>query len=703
LSKIIKLLELLNRKKLSSPPMLVYLRMLLPRSISFQIKSTIAKSIKMSWLKKSDKNEIIYYKKDIRPILLHTLSLYNYNTRFKSNTVFFKKNDAIYVKTYNNANKIFLILYDYISEGYGLLEIDSSQFHSINEYVKNSNGDLCLLYEGKTKGIYNFNSQKIIYETDSVSFWSITYPLANSIGIVLRRDNDWKNIYIDIVNLLNADKYEISYPIRDHLRGLLKDYLQKLAKDDPETLMSSVESKKHKKYIEKLITQDSIESLSFEEKFIPSKLNYYVLDVASGKVVFCKSLTIRVDMRYTISSGKLSLETQNAFVIRCSMEENGVAITIGTGDSNRLAIQGTYIDIDMPTRTLLSRKYRMEIPKDLSNSCLYAVSDLFDNYVILENEIGKLPANTDNKDYSSREYGMLNNLLRVGSTSIYEIYDDSGKKFLVRFRSKSSDKVRKLGTVVLNNSSYKVSVLNLDRLYDILSANQDKNDVRNRQYIDATEYEMEADAWSLIVSKVKTGDPCGGANNSIRDHKIYFCEKTSDFYLFLYTIRHYATNANYSLCVSVYKYEPNRSKIKWRKVLTLGPYENNTPEIPPNNLLSILTKDLAFAGYNILLYPNFLYKLAEGKDEIGKIFIYKGEISFEFEDTDSENVYTTIFDTTYNRQNNFMSNKYNENAISNIKQDDGFILCFDKQGKRIVCSPLIVSEMELVKAIPLIA
>jgi hypothetical protein len=688
---------------------------LLPSGNSFQIQNAIAKSVKVSWLKKSDNSETISYKQNMRPISLHTLSIYNYKTNFSSTNVFFIKNNAIYVNTYHS-NKIVLLLYDYINDGYSLLELYRSQFHSVNEYVKSPNGDLCLLYEGETKGIYNFSSQKIIYKTDSGSFWLITYPLSNSISIVLRRDSAWENIYIDIVSLLNADKHEISYPIREHLRSLLKDYLQKLAKDDQEMLMSLVESKKHKKYIEKLITQGSIESLPFEEKIVPSKVNYaYLLDVAFGKVVFCKSLTIQVDIEYKIATGRLSLETHNTLVMHCSIEEDGVAITIKTGESNRLVVQNTYIDIDMSPRTLLSKKYRIEIPKELSNSCLYAVSDLFDDYVVLEDKVCKLSLSTGNEGYSGSKYGTLNNVLRVDNTNIYETYDDTGKKFLVRFRLKSSNKVCKLGTVVLHNSSYKVSVLNLDRLYDILSANQDSHDVENRQYIDATEYGMEADAWPLIVSKIRTGDSCGDENNRIlehkihsRGHKIYFCEKTSDLYLFLYTIRYYATNyyatnADYSICVSVYKYEPNDSKIKWRKVLTLGSYKNNTPKIPSDNLLSMLTKDLAFAGYNILLYPNFLYKLVEGKYQIGKIFIYKGEISFKFEDSDSTNIYTSIVDITYNRQNNFMSNKYIQNTISNIKQDDRFILCFDQQGKQIVCSPFIVSEMELVKAIPLIA
>ncbi len=335
---------------------LVYLLVLLPSGNSFQIPNAIAKSVKVSWLKKSDNSETISYKQNMRPISLHTLSIYNYKTKFNSTNVFFIKNNAIYVNTYHS-NKIVLLLYDYINDGYGLLELYSSQFHSVSEYVKNSNGEICLLYEGRTKGIYNFSTRKTIYETDALSFWLITYPLANSISIVLRRDSDWENIYIDIVSLLNADKHEISYPIREHLRGLLKDYLEKLAKDDPKMLMSSLESKKHKKYIEKLITQGSIESLSFEEKIIPSKVSYYVLDVASGKVVFCKSLTIQVDVRYTISAGRFSLETHNAIVIHCTMEEDGTTITVETGKSNRLAIQqNTYIDIDMPIRTLLSKK-----------------------------------------------------------------------------------------------------------------------------------------------------------------------------------------------------------------------------------------------------------------------------------------------------------------------------------------------------------
>jgi hypothetical protein len=117
----------------------------------------------------------------------------------------------------------------------------------------------------------------------------------------------------------------------------------------------------------------------------------------------------------------------------------------------------------------------------------------------------------------------------------------------------------------------------------------------------------------------------------------------------------------------------------------------------------MLTKDLALAGYNILLYPGFLYKLAKGKNQVDKMFVYKGEVSFNFEDLNDANLHVNIVDIIYNRRGNFTSSKYSKSAISNIKKDDKVILCFDHQGRQIVCSPFILSEMELVKAIPLIA
>jgi hypothetical protein len=675
--------------------LLVYLGMLLPNANSFQIQSAIAKSVKASWLEKSDDSETISYKQNMRPISLHTLSIYNYKTNLTSASVFFVKNNAIYVHTYHS-NKIVLPLYDYIKDTYSLLELYRSQFHSVNEYVKNSNGELCLLYEGRTKGIYNFSTRKTIYETDALSFWLITYPLANSISIVLRRDSEWENIYIDIVSLLNADKHEISYPIRQHLRSLLKDYLQELAKGH--------ESKKHKKYIEKLIKQGSIESLPFEEKISPSKVNYaYLLDVALSKVVFCKSLTIQVGMEYKIATGRLSLEAHNTLVIHCFIEEDGVAITIETGESNSLVVQDTYIDIDMPPRTLLNKKYRIEIPKDLSKSCLYAVSDLFDNYVILEDKICKLSSSNGNEGYSGSEYGTLNNVLRVDNANIYEILDNTGKKLLVRFRPKPSDKKHKLGSVVVFDDSYQVQVLNLDTLCDILNVNEYSYNTKNQQHIDATTYLIKANAWPMINSKVKTGESCEDENGRIREHKIYFYDKTGDSYLFLYTSNYNITTGFYSHCISVYKYKTNSSKINWRKVLTLGPYKYRMSIISSDKLLPMLTKDLAIAGYNILLYPNFLSKLVEGKNQIANVFVYKGEISFKFDDSDTAHVYANVVDTIYNRRNNFIFNKYNQSIISNIKRNGRVILCFEQRGKEIVCSPFILSEIELVKPIPLIA
>ncbi len=334
---------------------------------------------------------------------------------------------------------------------------------------------------------------------------------------------------------------------------------------------------------------------------------------------------------------------------------------------------------------------------------MYAVSDLFDNYVVLEDKIWKLSSITGNEGYSGSKYGTLNNVLRVDNANIYEILDNTGKKLLVRFRPKPSDKGHKLGAVVFHDSSYEVRVLNLDTLYDILNVSEYSYNTKNQQHIDATTYLIKANAWPMIVSKVRTGEPCGSINGRIREHKIYFYDKTGDLYLFLYTSNHNITIGFFSFCISVYKYKPNSSKINWRKVLTLGPYKYHTPTIPSDKLLPILTKDLAIAGYNILLYPDFLCKLFEGKNQIDKVFVYKGEISFKFEDSDTANVYAHIVDTIYNRRNNFMLNKYNQGIISNIKKDGRVILCFEQQGKEIVCSPFILSEIELVKTIPLIA
>ena len=63
---------------------------------------------------------------------------------------------------------------------------------------------------------------------------------------------------------------------------------------------------------------------------------------------------------------------------------------------------------------------------------MYAVSDLFDDYVIFEDLLWKLPLGTDDKDYNSNVHGTLSKILRFGDINIYEILDSAGKKFLVR-------------------------------------------------------------------------------------------------------------------------------------------------------------------------------------------------------------------------------------------------------------------------------
>ena len=657
--------------------LLVYLRVLLHHSSLFQIKSTIANSIKVPWIKKSRKKETISYKtENTRPIALYTISTNKYMT------VFFTKNNTIYVKKHNMSNSKIFTLYDYRKSGYILLEIDNSHTDSVdftNGYVQTPNGDIYLLYSRKDSyhkeeiiGIYNFSKKKSIYETEYTSILHLSAPLHNSIAIIIKENTEENNIYIHILNLLNGDKYEISYSVKDYLISLL----------------NLIETKHLKNKLKKSILQSHINLMPIHKD--------YTIDVTLDKVVFCKNTTVIMNIICKIENEIPLLDVYNGLVIYFSLEGNELIITYETGESCHLIIKPEHIKIDIPSQIILREKYKIEMSSNLVNSCLYPVSDLFGDYIILKNGIHRLPLSTDDKDYGDKKNVRLNQVLRFEDVNIYEISYGGNKRFLARLMTKISNKGHKIGMCVVHISQYEIHVLDLDKLYKILNRQQYSSEMKIQQYVDATNYVIKLNAESILtnlnlITRKLFEDLEGHLHKSI----IHFDSRSGDIYLFLSIFAHEVATKEYVVYIPVYKLSLSNLETGYRHILTLGPYKNRMYLIPPNKLLPIVAKDITIAGHNILLYWDFLPNLV---GEIGKtdnIFIYRGKIKFN-----PKVSYIDIVDIMYNRYIIFTDSEYSRSKISNIKQDGKAIIFLDSIDREIVYKPFILSKMDLVKSIP---
>ncbi len=677
--------------------------MLFPLASSVQISTKISRSVKISWLGKSGDNKSMSYKREHKlPINLYSIftteNLALFLSNSKNATVFFTKNNAIYLKTHNAAKTIIAHFYDHKKNAYDLLEIDYSHIKyvsSVKKYVRTPKGEICLLYdtsgfildEHKSKtGIYNFDKRKIIYETETKNVHMISYPLANSIAIILRLSSDKSTIYIDIVNLLDDSRHKISYSIRDYLRNLVKDQASNAL------ALISVEEYKH--FVERLINELFTTHPSVSEKISISQIYYedYKTHLSLDKVVFYKSFTIHIDVKYRVRSGEYLLEIRHTLILSCSLEGGELSIMLKPHKACRWIIKFMHVTTNVPSQVLLRKKYNIEIYGSFANSCLYDVIDLFDDYVILKNEIRRLkPGHNDESNDSGKSEKLLN-AWRLGNINIYEISDGDSSRFLVRLRTELIDELCKMRRYVVQDTAYEVKVLDLSRLCDMLIKNQYKLVPSTESHIDVTKYVINIDARPLMSSS-RVNEVCEGL---VYKHKIYFDNKNGDVYLFLSVIKYNPNTQVYSVCIPIYRCRINEYKNQWVNILTLGPYTCASQELPTNRLLSFIVSDIIRAGYNLLLHSDFLTNLFEEKNKMDSVFLSTDNIKFKFGDSHIE-----ITDIVHNRKIIFIDNAYDKSKISSrIKQEDKVVVCLDYiDDTKMSYKPFVISEMELVKSI----
>jgi len=663
----------------------------------------IAKSIKVSCIKKARKNDIISYEREAkRPIALYNIfvpeNLDMVSSNFKNAIVFFTKNNAIYVKKYSTFKTTIVLLYDYKNNTYDLVELDDSHIEHIESaerYVKTPIGEIILQYhtsafeshELKYKtGIYNFSKRKIIYEAESKNTRLISYPLANSVTIILEASRDKSTIYIHALNLLNGDKYNISYSIKEYLRSLVKDYAS--------SAVSLVQNEDHKHQAENLIEGLRTDSPSFPERIDILKIYYkdYVTDVTLDKIAFYKSFIVCIDMKYKIGSKDYSLEIYHTLILYCSLEDNELSIILKTGEECRLVIKFKNIRINISSQFLLRERYRVKMYEDFTNSRLYKVYDLFDDYLIILNTIWKLNSNNHDKALDSSKSGTLIDVLNFSNLNIYKVSFDDNTRYFLKFKAKSFKELCKVGRYVLHNSNKEVKILDLSKLCDMLTKSQHELYLNTKQHIDVTEYVISIDA-SPLTDSSQVHRVCKGLAHK---HKIYFDNRDGNLYLFLSLIDYNPATKTFNVCILIYKYKFSNYKAEWVNILTLGPYSYSSPEIPTNELLSFIISDIAKAGYNILLYPDLLLNLVAEKNKTDNVFLSSYNIKFKFEDS-----YIEITDTVHNRRIVFVDNAYDQSRLSSrIKQDDKVVVCLDyADDTKMSYKPFVLSEMELVKPI----
>jgi hypothetical protein len=684
--------------------------MLLDYNISFQIGAKIAKSIKVSWIKKARENDTISYTREAkRPIALYNMlvdeNLDMISSNVKNAIVFFAKNNVIYIKRYSTFKTTIVPLYDHKGNTYDLVEIDDSHIEHIKsalEHVKTPIGEIILEYHTMApesrgtqykRGIYNFSKRKIIYEAKSNKILLIGYPLANSVTVILETSRDRSTIYIHVLNLLNGDKYEVSYFIKDYLMALLKDYAS--------TALSSVQDEEHKRQAYNLIEELFIGSPTVSERIDILRVynNIYVPDVTLDKVVFYKSLVVHMVIEYKINKNKHSLNIYHTLILRCFLEGDELSITLNTDEEAYFVSKSMNVRINIPSQVLLRNRYRVKLYGDFANSRLYKVYDLFDDYLIIINSIWKLNSNNQDKVQDNSKTGTLIDILKFSNLGIYEVSIDGSKRFFLRFKAKSLEELCKTRRYVLHNSNKEVKMLDLSRLCDVLTKSQHEPSSYTRQHIDVTEHVISIDA-SPLTDSSQLHEACKGL---VHKHKMYFDNLDNKLYLFMFLTNYNPSTKEFTVCIPVYKYDFSNYRVKWVNVMTLGPYIyslQNTYDprkILTSKLLPLITNDIVKNGYNVLVYPDLLLNLIKEKDEIDKVFLSMDNIKFKFGDS-----YIEITDIIHNRRIIFTDNAYEPRRISShIKQEDKVVVCLEHpDNTKMSYKPFVLSEMELVRPMP---
>jgi hypothetical protein len=688
---------------------LVYLKVLLDYNISFQIGAKIAKSIKVSWIKKARENDTISYTREAkRPIALYNMFVDEnpdiISSNVKNAIVFFAKNNAIYIRRYSTFKTIIVPLYDHKGNTYDLVEIDDSHIEhikSVLEHVKTPVGDIILEYHTMApesrgtkykRGIYNFSKRKIIYEVKNNKTLLVGYPLANSVTVILETSRDRSTIYIHVLNLLSGDKYEVSYFIKDYLMALVKDYVS--------SALSSVQDEEHKRQAYNLIEELFIGSPTISEKIDILRVhnNIYVPDVTLDKVVFYKSFVAHIDIEYKIGSEGNSLKIYNTLVLHCSLEYDELSITLKTHEEAYLITKSTNVRINIPSQALLKDKYRVKLYGDFANSRLYKVRDLFDDYLIIIARIWKLNSNNHDKARDSSNIGTLIDILNFSGLDIYEVSINGSKRLFLRFKAKSLEELCKTRRYVLHNSNKEIKILNLSRLCNVLTKSQHEPFAHTKQHIDVTEHVINIDV-SPLPDPSQIHGACKGL---VHKHKIYLNNIDNNLYLFLSLINYDPSTKDFTVCIPIYKYELSAHKGKWVNVINLGPYTYSSRDtygsrkIPKSKLIPLIINDIVKNGYNILAYSDILVNVIEEENETDNVFLSTDNIKFKFKDSHIE-----ITDIIYNRRIVFADNAYDQSRLSShIKQEDKVVVCLDHPDyTKMVYKPFVLSEMELIKSI----
>jgi len=650
---------------------------LLPKDNKLLIKCKVTNSVRISWLKPTNEGEQITYRSEsYHPMPLHRLS-----TK-QDTTIFFNKNDATYVYTYKN-KKLIATFYNYKKESYSLLGIDDSHIESVGRvesYVKAPNGDVFLYYvrgitenEGNEEGligIYNYSQKKIVYEVKSNENPDIIQPIANSITVVLTTKEN--TIYIDVINLLNGHKYKISYHI--------KDYFIKLSQ--------LVKNKKDIMYIQEIIKGTDFDFSLYDLK--------YSVNTDSSGTVFFESSILNIEVTGRVKASDWLIEIKNAIVILCSLKNKEFIIKLSTAnnESMTLFIPKSTVVISIPSEIeLLIKKYKVDVPNDLSKSHLYSIKDLFGNYVFAGTRLLKLSSNVGSND-TFDEYYTVSNVSRLEGINIYNTFVGSTQKFLASLNPTSLAHEPKIGTRSIYEETYKVYAIDLYKLYNIISSRK-INKTYNKQYMDIIQHITIIDVWPLISSNTSfIYKFCSSTSNRLHKHKIYLDEKTGNLYLSMLVSCYRNLSDRKNLYILIYKINIKNTKGTYRNVLTLGPYDNIMLTTASDRFLSRVMKDIILYDRSKSPHQYVPLYLVEELIQKNTNFIYDNEIKLNF-----EYQYANIIDVKHNRRSFLLAKDASSKTNIHIRRYDRILVCTDMGLKYVLYGPVVFSRMGIVKSI----
>ena len=438
-------------------------------------KCKVSKFIKMPFIHLEDAKSQQRYTNNKYPLPLYTVLRSNHQT------IFYAKNDVIYFYSNTLINESNIItFYDHNKESYYLAKLDYTKTGYINNtisYFRAPNGNIYFVYLTKesesSKGdlvICNYTKNKITYRKKPQLFDTITFaiPIANSF-LVSVSYSDY-SIWIRVIDVTTEEEYNKSdinlfmISLKEYFLNVIDLLENKVSKRDIRSL-----SKVANDIAAGFLRSEDIQYIGVPEITI-------MASVHNKDIVFYKGFKMRFDQ---IHIKGLSTAIHKAFSISFMFEEDRMVIQVGTGSEGYIVIKGNFIHIP-PDVYWFVGEYKLKNEHNLSNSKLYSVSKVSEDYLIIN---GTMYYSDPNMPRTYRGYYIRSDItymfdyedisiLKVGYNRIMAALGLTRSKISYKtalyVNKKSYDEVYIIDTNQLTNNIRQIKNYNSDSLPEIL-------------------------------------------------------------------------------------------------------------------------------------------------------------------------------------------------------------------------------------------